>query len=71
MKHEWILDVLADLEAFAQANDLNALAEQLDETRLFAASEIVLASDMAGLVVNGDDASPRTHSRSTRASTRA
>ncbi len=71
MKHDWILDVLADLEAFANANDLKALAEHLDETRLIAASEIVSASDMTGLVVHGDDAPKRTHSRSSRASARA
>lgn len=71
MKHEWILDVLADLETFAQANDLTALAEQLDETRSIATSEIISASDMAGLVVHGDDSSTGTHSRNTRTSARA
>lgn len=71
MKHDWILDVLADLKTFAQANDMAALADQLDETRQIAASEIVTASDIAGLVVHGDDASSRTHSRSTRAGSRA
>ena len=37
---EWILDVLSDLNAFASANGLTALAEQLDDTRLIAAAEI-------------------------------
>lgn len=40
MKNEWILDVLADLRSFAQANDLGALAEQLDDARLMAATEL-------------------------------
>lgn len=40
MKNEWILDVLADLRSFAQANDLYVLAEQLDDTRLIAATEL-------------------------------
>jgi len=46
MKNEWILDVLADLRVFAQANDLCALAEQLDDARLIAATE--LASQREG-----------------------
>lgn len=40
MQNDWILDVLADLKAFAVANDLGALSEQLDDTLLIAASEI-------------------------------
>jgi hypothetical protein len=40
MQYQWILDVLSDLKAFAQANGLPALAEQLDDTSLVAAGEI-------------------------------
>lgn len=40
MKNEWILDVLADLRAFAQDHHLPALSEQLDDARLIAASEL-------------------------------
>ncbi len=40
MHNDWILDVLADLRSFALANDLAALAEQLDDTTLVAANEI-------------------------------
>ena len=40
MKNEGILDVLADLRIFAHANDLGALAEQLDDARLIAATEL-------------------------------
>ena len=71
MKHEWILDVLADLEIFAQANDLTVLAEKLDETRLIATSEIVSASELAGVALHGNDASSGTHPRSTRTGARA
>lgn len=46
MKNDWILDVLADLKAFAQANGLTALVEQLEDTSLVAAAEI--ASDGEG-----------------------
>lgn len=40
MSNTWILDVLADLKSFAVRNDLPALAEQLDDTTLVAATEI-------------------------------
>ncbi|MEZ5716076.1 MAG: hypothetical protein R3D85_13455 [Paracoccaceae bacterium] len=53
MKNDWILDVLADLKAFAKANGLVALAEQLEDTSLIAAAEI--ASDGEG---SSGDATP-------------
>ncbi len=40
MAHEWIIDVLLDLRTFAAKNDMNALAAQLDDTKLMAAIEI-------------------------------
>ena len=40
MRSDWILDVLADLRSFADANDLPLLAEQLDDTALTARAEI-------------------------------
>lgn len=40
MRSDWIIDVLADLRCFAQANDLPLLAEQLDDTALIAVAEI-------------------------------
>jgi hypothetical protein len=47
MTHDWILDVLADLKAFASANDLRALAEQLDDAKLIAAAEIASLGERA------------------------
>ena len=41
MKNNWILDVLTDLWGFATANGLPRLAEQLDDTVLLAACELV------------------------------
>ncbi|WP_166416315.1 hypothetical protein [Cochlodiniinecator piscidefendens] len=41
MTHDWILDVLEDMKTFASQNGLPALAEQLDDTRIVAASELV------------------------------
>ena len=42
MQNEWILDVLSDLTVFAQKNGLGVLAEQLDDTRLIATTELTL-----------------------------
>ncbi|MEX0305843.1 MAG: hypothetical protein AB3N12_00520 [Ruegeria sp.] len=52
-QNEWILDVLSDLNAFAVANGLSALAEQLDDTRLIAAAEIASFKDEACAPANG------------------
>ncbi len=53
-RNEWILDVLSDLNAFAVANGLTALAEQLDDTRLIAAAEIASLNDEANAPSNGN-----------------
>ncbi|MDA7964062.1 hypothetical protein [Ruegeria sp.] len=52
-QNEWILDVLSDLNAFAVANGLTALAEQLDDTRLIAAAEIASKQDEVRAPANG------------------
>lgn len=53
-QNEWILDVLSDLNAFAVANGLTALAEQLDDTRLIAAAEIASLKDGERARANGN-----------------
>jgi len=40
MAHDWILDVLADLKTYANKNGLSALAGELDDATLIAATEI-------------------------------
>ena len=45
MQNEWILDVLADLKRFAHQNGMSVLAEQLDDTRLLAATELALTGE--------------------------
>ena len=40
MAHDWIFDVLADLKTYATKNGLSALADELDEATLIAATEI-------------------------------
>lgn len=53
-QYEWILDVLADLKSFADANGLTLLAEQLDDTSLIAAAEIASGGDKACAERNGE-----------------
>lgn len=40
MANDWILDVLSDLRTFARSNGLPALASQLDDATLIAATEL-------------------------------
>nr|WP_319249169.1 hypothetical protein [uncultured Celeribacter sp.] len=44
MRDEWILDVLADLRAFAEMSGLNESAEQLHDTSLVIAAELAKKS---------------------------
>ncbi len=59
MNNDWILDVLADLKAFAQANGLNKLAEQLEDTSLVAAAEIASGMESAELENGESGRTPR------------
>ena len=45
MRHDWIFDVLADLRAYADLNDLPALAAQVEKTIRVADLEV---TDAAG-----------------------
>ncbi|UWR24276.1 hypothetical protein [Sulfitobacter sp. S190] len=56
MKSDWILDVLADLRTFANANGLPALAEQLDDTALIATAEIASLGERPMERTHGDTA---------------
>lgn len=40
MKYDWIMDVIADLEAFSSANNMRQLAMELAELKMIAAVEI-------------------------------
>lgn len=42
MSQDWMIDVLVDLRDFAQKNDLDKLASQLDGTIHIAAAELIL-----------------------------
>jgi len=55
MRNDWILDVLADLQSFARTNGLTVLAEQLGDTKLIAAAEILSAKEKALAQSHEDD----------------
>ena len=55
MRSDWILDVLADLRSFAQANDLPKLAEQLDDTALIATAEFATRDERSAKRGHGND----------------
>jgi hypothetical protein len=73
--HRWIIDVLADLKAFAEQNNLPLLAAQLGETALVAQIEIAQLAEAqtegamaagqcaAPLAAQGDNAGTRNISR--------
>ena len=71
MQHDWILDVLADLKAFATSNGLPALAEQLDDARIVAMAETASRAEGAQSGRNGDIASAGPGSRTAGAIGRA
>ena len=54
MCHEWIFDVLKDLQSFARKNDLPALAAQVETTLQVAEAEIA-ALGGHGTPEEGDD----------------
>lgn len=55
MAHDWILDVLSDLKAFAKQNGLSKTADQLDDATLIAAAEIASRMGSRRDPVNGDE----------------
>ncbi len=55
MGQKWIIDVIADLRAFADQNGLPLLAQQLDVTGTVAQSEIALMTEGAPRAANGNE----------------
>ncbi len=45
MGHEWIIDVLTDMKAYAWANNMGRLAEKVDETLAVVREELSQAGD--------------------------
>ncbi len=63
MKNDWIVDVLADLRAYALEHDMPALSEQLDDARVIAATEIAALGPEQG---QGKTAHDRRQADATR-----
>lgn len=45
VKHDWMIRVLEDLQLYARANAMTALAEHLDQARLLALTEAASLPD--------------------------
>ncbi len=60
-RHDWILDVLADLKTFALSAELTKLAEQLDDTALIALAEIASVEEGTKRQANAQDPDLGTH----------
>jgi len=54
MANEWILDVLADLKAFARNNGLPAVASGIDDLSVVASAELRSAEGEAPVLVRKD-----------------
>lgn len=48
MRHNWIIDVLADLQAYAELNELAAIAVAAGQTLAVARAEIAAIAPEAG-----------------------
>jgi hypothetical protein len=59
MGHKWIINVLADLNIFAEQNDLPLLAAQLEKTSIVAAAEIGSLQHVASQQMQGEQAGIR------------
>ena len=53
MANDWMLDVLADLKAFAESNGLGATEQQLDLTMATVSSELASMRGVAQGTVQG------------------
>lgn len=54
MGHKWIVDVLADLRAYARMNNLHVLSKELDICAHVALGEIAMASGATTIGVGHD-----------------
>ena len=67
MQNDWILDVLSDLRAYARANGLPCLAQQIDATRMVALAEIATGKPDAGRGGRHDEQGDRSGAGRARA----
>lgn len=55
MRHDWIFDVLTDLRSYAEQNNLQALAVQVEATILLARAEIAMEQGHTSSAAPDDD----------------
>jgi hypothetical protein len=58
MRHDWILDVLADLRNYARKNGMRDLADQVERTLAVARAEIAAAETSEDTGDNGGSGGP-------------
>ncbi len=63
MGHDWILDVLADLQTFAKANGMPTLAAQLTDASFVAEAEITSKAERDGVGILGAGTATRRFDR--------
>lgn len=55
MKHDWMIDVLADLRTYALNHNMSNLSEHLEDSIMIAASDMTASEQ--GIVIEADDRS--------------
>ena len=53
MKHDWMIDVLSDLQTYALNHKMTKLSEQLEDSIMIAASD--MAKHEQGILIEADD----------------
>jgi hypothetical protein len=61
MSKDWMIDVLADLRSFAEANKLPVLAEQLDDAIMIAAWELRCVGNRTGMSGTNENEAGSVH----------
>ncbi|UZD90140.1 hypothetical protein [Cognatishimia activa] len=61
MKYDWMIDVIADLETFSSANNMQTLATELAELKLIAAIEIAAKEEQEAECLAAENGSHRPH----------
>jgi hypothetical protein len=61
MAHQWIINVIADLQSYAAANDMPSLAAHLEHTAIIATAEVAAAAGGSSSPMGATCSAPTTH----------
>lgn len=64
-QNHWMLDVIVDLQSFATANGMTALADHLGSSLDVATAEMSSMNDSTGAQTNGEQNQPRPNPEDT------